>query len=85
MTQQALEQLYIFGGTDISEIFEKRPENKLEMFDLKACSEYGKTNNLFWWNDPVCIVGGITTQERHVCVQNKTKGICVKCVHFVFK
>lgn len=74
LLKQALEQLNMFGGTDISELFLKRPENKLEMFNLKSCTEFGIMHNLFWWNDPACIVGGITAQERHICVQNKAKG-----------
>lgn len=64
----------MFGGTDVSKLFEERPRNKLEMFELKSYSEYGKSKDLFWWNDPACIVGGITTRERHICVRNKAKG-----------
>lgn len=74
MYKQALEQLNMFGGTDISELFHKRHENKLEMFNLKSTTEFGKLHELFWWNDPTCIVGGITAQERHICVQNKMRG-----------
>lgn len=65
----------MFGGSDVTELFQNRPENKLEMFDLKSFSEYGKTKDLYWWNDPACVVGGITAQERHICVRNKIKGI----------
>lgn len=72
---QALEQLNMFGGSDVSELFQKRFQNKLEMFDLKSFSEYGKNNDLYWWNDPSCVVGGITATERHICVRNKTKGM----------
>lgn len=71
---QALEQLMMFGGTDVSELFQKRSENKLEMFNLKSPTDFGKAYDLFWWNDPTCIVGGITAQERHICVQNKARG-----------
>lgn len=71
---QALHQLSMFGGTDISELFEERSINKLEMFDLKSNTQYGNDNDLFWWNDPTCIIGGITAQERHICVRNKAKG-----------
>ncbi|XP_055304265.1 uncharacterized protein LOC129569455 [Sitodiplosis mosellana] len=72
--QSALEQLNMFGGSDVSELFLKRPQNKLEMFDLKSSSEFGKRHDLHWWNDPICVVGGITAQERHICVRNKAKG-----------
>lgn len=64
----------MFGGTDLSELFKERPTRNLEMFDLKSLSDYGTTNDLFWWNDPVCIIGGITSQERHICLHNKPKG-----------
>lgn len=77
---QALEQLMMFGGSDVSELFFKRPKNKLEMFDLTSPSEYGMKNNLHWWNDPVCIVGGITAQERHICVRNKKRGIVIRLI-----
>ena len=65
----------MFGGTDVSKLFRERQKNKLEMFDLKSCTEYGRKNEYFWWNDPVLIVGSITAQERHICVRNKFKGI----------
>ena len=65
----------MFGGSDVSDLFLKRSQNKLEMFDLKSFSEFGKSHDLHWWNDPTCVVGGITKQERHICVRNKSKGI----------
>lgn len=68
----------MFGGTDISKLFRRRLENGLEMFDLKSKSEYGMQRDLFWWEDPIYIIGGITAQERHICVRNKTKGIVLK-------
>ncbi|XP_031619194.1 cytochrome b5 domain-containing protein 1 [Contarinia nasturtii] len=71
--QSALEQLNMFGGTDISDLFEKRTLNKLEMFDLKSHSEYGLSKDLFWWEDPAYVIGAITIQERHVCIRNKAK------------
>lgn len=64
----------MFGGIDISDLFSQRSKNRLEMFDLKSKSEYGKLKDLHWWNDPTCIIGGITARERHICVQNKLKG-----------
>lgn len=44
------------------------------MFDVKSENEYGKAKNLFWWNDPTYIIGGVTSQERQVCIYVKTKG-----------
>lgn len=73
-TTKALHQMSMFGGTDVTKLFSKRLTNKLEMFELNSNTEYGKSNGLFWWNDPVFIVGSITARERHVCVRNKDKG-----------
>lgn len=64
----------MFGGTNVSELFEEHPTRHLEMFDLKSQSDYGSKMNLFWWNDPTFVIGAITTQERNVCVHNKSKG-----------
>lgn len=64
----------MFGGIDVSKLFLERLRNKLEMFELKSYTEYGKLNDLFWWNDPMYIVGSITARERHICVRNKAKG-----------
>lgn len=77
-TLQALHQLSMFGGSDVSDLFSKRQQNKLEMFQLKSSTAYGKLNGCFWWNDPVYIIGSITTRERHICVRNKTKGELAK-------
>lgn len=71
---QGLQQLIKFSGIDISEIFNSREKHKLEMFDVKSQNEYGKAKNLFWWNDPTYIIGGVTSQERQVCIYVKTKG-----------
>lgn len=72
--KQALHQLCMFGGTDVSKLFADRKGNQLEMFDLKSNTEYGRLNGCHWWNDPVLIVGSITARERHICVRNKSKG-----------
>lgn len=64
----------MFGGTDVTKLFHERQKNQLEMFALKSHTEYGKSNGYFWWNDPVLIVGSITSQERHICVRNKSNG-----------
>lgn len=69
----------MFGGMDISALFLERPTNKLEMFEVKSNSDYGKSKNLFWWNDPTCIVGGITSIERNICIRNKSKGNLNNC------
>lgn len=71
---QALHQLCMFGGTDVSKLFSDRKGNQLEMFNLKSNTEYGRLHGCFWWNDPVLIVGSITARERHICVRNKSKG-----------
>lgn len=66
--------MHMFGGTDVTALYQNRTKNHLEMFDLKSQTDYGKINDLFWWNDPVYVAGGITDQERHICVGNKSKG-----------
>lgn len=71
----------MFGGTDVSKLFRERQKNQLEMFALKSHTEYAKLNGCFWWNDPVLIVGSITSQERHICVRNKSKGK-ILCIYF---
>lgn len=64
----------MFGGSDLSKLFLEEQNNNLEMFKLKSNSEYGKSNDLFWWNDPSYIIGGITTLERNICVRDKSSG-----------
>lgn len=64
----------MFGGTDLTELFNERATRHLELFDLKSQSDYGRANDLFWWNDPACIIGSITIRERHVSIHNKQKG-----------
>lgn len=59
---------------DITDLFENRQKNRMEIFDLVSKSEYGKTNRLFWWNDPTYIIGGVTERERHIWVVNKSLG-----------
>lgn len=71
---KALHQLNMFGGMDVSKLFMERSTNKLEMFQLKSHTDYGKLNGCHWWNDPVLIVGSITAQERHICVRNRSNG-----------
>lgn len=76
-----MDQLSIFGGTDISKLFGDRLKNKLEMFELKSYTEHGQLNGLFWWNDPVYVIGSITTRERHICVRNKAES---KLLHLIW-
>lgn len=71
----------MFGGTDLSKLFHERFTNKLEMFELKSYTEYGKLNGCFWWNDPFLIVGSITAQERQICVRNRSNGT-IQCIYF---
>lgn len=70
-------------GHDITELFENRDKNKLEVFDLKSPADIGKQNNLYWWNDPAFVIGVITTQERHVCITNTMEGMYILALFFI--